>query len=162
MSQRNSDADSNPSGVPRGTSVFREPEVWVVFPAERAAAEIEQPNVSMGAGSEDRAIVTVPRGTECGRRCLRITLCSRCLVFHVEQCGARSSQNLYKNFFVPRETACTSIGTLLNFRHTESWGRFDKNYRGGKSKRRSWKNNYRCKSCGLPRYRGTIDIARGL
>ena len=69
MSQGNSDADSNPSGVPRGTSVFREPEVWIVFPVERAAAEIEQPNVSVGAGSEDRAIVTVPRGTECGRRC---------------------------------------------------------------------------------------------
>lgn len=90
---------------------------------------------------------------------LRITLCSRCLVFHVEQCGARSLQNLYKNFFVPRETACTSIGTLLNFRHTESWGRFDKNHRGGKSKRRGWENNYRCKSCGLPRYRRTTDTA---
>src|SRR5438876_8537988 len=152
MSQRNSDADSNPSGVPRGTSVFREPEVWIVFPVERAAAEIEQPNVSMPWVQDQK---TVPRGTEA----LRITLCSRCLVFHVEQCGARSLQNLYKNFFVPRETACTSIGTLLNFRHTESWGRFDKNHRGGKSKRRGWENNYRCKSCGLPRYRRTTDTA---
>ena len=66
MSQGNSDADSNPSGVPRGTSVFREPEVWIVFPVERVAAEIEQPNASMPWVQDQK---TVPRGTECGRRC---------------------------------------------------------------------------------------------
>src|SRR5438132_13723659 len=81
------------------------------------------------------------------------------LVFHVEEYGVRSPQNFHKNLFVPRETACTPIGTLLNFRHTGSWGRFDKNYRGGKSKRRSWENDYRCKPRGLPRYRRTTDTA---
>jgi hypothetical protein len=37
-----------------------------LFPVERAAAEIEQPNVSMPWVQDQK---TVPRGTECGRRC---------------------------------------------------------------------------------------------
>src|SRR5882724_12713309 len=49
-------------------------------------------------------------------------LCSGARLFHVEQSGARSPQNLHKNLFVPRETACTSIRTLLSFRHTGAGG----------------------------------------
>ena len=102
MSQRNSDADSNPSGVPRGTSVFREPEVWIVFPVERVAAEIEQPNASMPWVQDQK---TVPRGTVmwpkmlCASPCVRGALCSmwnnvepdrykictRIFLFHVKQ-----------------------------------------------------------------------------
>jgi hypothetical protein len=83
-------------------------------------AEIEQLTVSIAAGMGGREIVTVPRGTACDEGPSESVID----VAYVP-CGTTGSSiatEFAQESFVPRETACTSIRTLLNFRHNRELG----------------------------------------